>query len=244
MQVDLLFSWRELESRNLESSIVVVADVLRATTVMVRALQNGARAVMPQESDDSAQAMFTLLQEQGLPVLLCGEEKGYKREGYHLGNSPLEFTSEAVHDKILIQLTTNGTKALSAARSAKRTFIAAFSNLIACANRLKFYQEEAQEFLFVVSGREERYCLEDAVCLGGVIAFLIEPPGEFTEVSDAARTAVDLFHMYHGNLHNMIQTCYHGRYLQEIGMGADLAECVQLNVTDITPEMKGNRVSI
>ncbi len=244
MKIDLLFTWHELEPRSLENSIVMVADVLRATTVMVRALQNGARAVMPQDSEQSAQDMYTLLQEQGLPVLLCGEKDGVKREGYHLGNSPSEFTPEAVNDKFLVQLTTNGTKALAASRTAQKTFIAAFSNMTAAAQRLLLYKDDAQECLFVVSGREGRYCLEDAVCLGGVIAQLIEPPGVFTEVSDAARSAVDLYHLYQGNLHNMLETCFHGRYLQDIGLGGDLADCAQVNTTPITPEMKGNRISI
>lgn len=244
MKIDLLFTWHELQPRSLENSIVVVADVLRATTVMMRALQNGARAILPQDSEQSAQDMYTLLQEQGLPTLLCGEKEGIKREGYHLGNSPSEFTPEAVNDKILVQLTTNGTKALSAARTAQKTFIAAFSNMTAAANRLRMYKEDAEECLFVVSGREGRYCLEDAVCLGGIIALLIEPPGVFTEVSDAARSTVDLFHLHQDNLLNMLHTCFHGRYLQEIGLGDDLIECAQVNTTPITPEMKGNRISI
>lgn len=244
MKFDLLFTWHELSNRKLENSIVAVADVLRATTVMIRALQNGARAVMPQPSEESARDMYTLLNEQGLPVLLCGEKDGLKREGYDLGNSPREFTAEAVNGKTLIQLTTNGTRALSAARHAKKVFIAAFSNMSALASRLKQYQGEADEILFVVSGREGMYCLEDAVCLGGVIANMIEPPGVFTDVTDAARTAVDLYHMYQGNLLNMVNTSVHGRYLDEIGLGEDLPECVKVDTSVLTPEMKGNRVSI
>lgn len=244
MQLDLLFTRRRLPELDLKKSLVVVADVLRATTVMVRALEQGANALFPQEDEDAAKAMHTLLQEQGIPVLLCGEQEGKKREGYDLGNSPGEFTADVVNERVLIQLTTNGTRTLSLARNAYKVAIAAFTNMQAVSQRIRQYQDEVDRMLFVASGKEERYCLEDTVCLGGVIAHLIEPPGRPFEMTDSVRTALDLYHLYRDRLLPMLQTCEHGAYLDSIGLGDDLAECALLNTSEIVPMMKGNRISL
>lgn len=244
MYFDLVFHRKELEDYDLSRCVVVVADVLRATTVMIRALENGAMAVFPQADEETAQSMYTLLNEQGLPVLLCGEKDGFKRPGYQLGNSPREYTADMVEGKTIIHLTTNGTRALKAASDAHRVFIASFLNMSAVANRLAQYRNEVDTLLFVSSGRENRYCLEDTVCLGGVIAAYLEPPGEAFEMSDSVRTALDLYHLYRDRLLPMVQTCSHGAYLIRVGLEEDLPECVQVNTSNVVPAMKGNRISL
>lgn len=244
MQFDLLFTRRRLPELDTKKTMIVVADVLRATTVMVRALEQGANAIFPQEDEESAKAMFTLLQEQGIPVLLCGEQDGKKRDGYDLGNSPREFTKDIVQDKVVIQLTTNGTRTLAQTRQAAKVAIASFSNMKAVANRLRQYQDEVDQLLFVASGKEGRYCLEDTVCLGGVLAHLIEPPGKPFEMTDSVRSALDLYHMYRDRLLPMLQTCDHGAYLTSIGLEDDLPECALMNTSEIVPMMKGNRISL
>lgn len=200
MRLDLRFHWKDLDGIDLTRCVVTVADALRATTVMVRALESGASAIFPQAEESAAQTMYNLLREQGVPVLLCGEKDGFKRPGYDLGNSPREYTPDLVKDKTVIHLTTNGTRALAASASAQKILIAAFSNMAAVANRLRYYEDEADLFLFVSSGREGEYCLEDAVCLGGVIANLVEPPVRSFEMSDSVRTALDLYHIYRDRL--------------------------------------------
>ncbi len=242
MQLDAALIWTELKERDLSNSVVVVADILRATTVMTTALSHGAKVILPQESDQNARNLYTVLMEQGAPVLLCGEKEGFKREGYDYGNSPLEFTELVVKDKTLIQLTTNGTRALVASSPAKETIIVSFANISAVAEKLRNLDDSVESVIGVVSGREGRYCLEDMVCIGGVLSMLLEPPGHDYQISDAARSAVDLYHLYQDCLPDMIRQCFHGRFLQDIGLGDDLPECVRIDTTDIVPVMKDGRV--
>ncbi|MBN2328409.1 MAG: 2-phosphosulfolactate phosphatase [Candidatus Omnitrophica bacterium] len=244
MQLDAALTWADLPKQDLSKTVVFVADVLRATTVMTTALANGARAVLPQPSDKDARRLFTLLIEQGAGVLLCGEKEGYKREGYDLGNSPKEFLPAVVSGKTIIHLTTNGTRALAAASGAKRTYAASFANLSAAARRLQNLEDDVERIVGVVSGREGNYCIEDMVCIGGVFASMLAPPGRDYSITDAARTAVDLYQLYRGSLLDMVRQCFHGRYLEEIGLGDDLPECVKVDSTDIAPVMRNGRIVV
>jgi 2-phosphosulfolactate phosphatase len=244
MRLDVAFYWNELPNRDLSRSAVVVADVLRATTVMTLALANGATAVIPQDNDEKARRLYAEMKARGEAVLLCGEKEGFKREGYDLGNSPLEFAPDRVDGKTIIHLTTNGTRALVAASQAKEIYLGSFLNLSAVARRLRAIENSVESVIGVVSGREGNYCLEDTVCLEGVLSALLESPGWNYEITDAARTAIDLFQIYKDRLLDMVRICYHGRYLEEVGLGNDLPECVKVDAADIAPGMKDGRIMV
>ncbi len=245
MLIDVALTRTELERRELGESIVAVADVLRATTVAIKALSNGATAVLPQPDDAAARALYATLQEQGIPVLLCGEKEGFRRPGYDLGNSPLEYASSVVKGKTIVHLTTNGTRALAACSNAKGITITSFSNRSATAERLWNWDRNGDTSILLVSaGKEEQYCLEDTVCLGGIIAAMLEPPGKKVELTDAALTALDLFEIYRYRLLEMIERSSHGRYLKEIELEDDFPECVKLDTTDLVPEMRNGRIVI
>ncbi|NIP79971.1 MAG: hypothetical protein GWM90_12415, partial [Gemmatimonadetes bacterium] len=101
----------ELPARGLPAQVVVV-DVLRATSTIVEALANGARAVFPVATVDDAARIA-----QGIgrdSVLLCGERKGLRIEGFDLGNGPPEFGADRVAGSSLVMTTTNGTAAFLA----------------------------------------------------------------------------------------------------------------------------------
>jgi 2-phosphosulfolactate phosphatase len=240
---DVVLLRSELEKKDLARSVVVVADVLRATSVMVTALENGAKAIIPQASDEEARALYAQLQQDRVPVLLCGEKDGFKCPGYDLGNSPTEFTTEKVCGKTIVQVTTNGTRALKAASGAAHVYIASFLNVRAVSETLRHVSEEIGTVYFVVSGKEGAYCLEDTVCLGAIITALIDPPGQGIMVTDAARTAIDLYQLYREQLMAMIRQCQHGRYLMECGLGEDLPVCIAVNTSNRTPQMVDGIVS-
>ncbi len=243
MLLDVLFSRNELKAMDLEKSVVVVADVLRATTVMIEALQHGAVSILPQENDATARGVYTVLQEQGIPVLLGGEKDGFKRKGYDLGNSPLEYAPEVVRGKTLVHLTTNGTKALVAASAAQAVYIASFNNVSAVADTIVEREASIPSVLFVVAGRLERYCLEDTVCLGAIITRILERSSQKMQLTDSAITAADLYSLYKDRLLEMVQRCTHGRYLEEVGLGEDLPACVQVDTREIVPEMRNGKIT-
>src|SRR5690606_11885535 len=81
----------------LQGGVAVVIDILRASTTIVHALAEGARAVLPFESVDDARAAAAI-QSPG-SALLGGERGGERIEGFDLGNSPLEYTPDVVSGK-------------------------------------------------------------------------------------------------------------------------------------------------
>src|SRR5206468_7302445 len=105
--------------------VAVVVDVLRATTVMVHALAAGCEAVIPCREIDEAKQIAARLPPG--TALLGGERGGLPIPGFHLGNSPGEFTSEVCKGKTLVMTTTNGTRAILASLEAKRVYIASFA---------------------------------------------------------------------------------------------------------------------
>ncbi len=242
MYIDILFSRKDFDGRELQDSVVVVADVLRATSVMIEALNNGANAIIPQADEQSARTLYTIMQEQGIPLLLAGERDGFKIDGFDLGNSPLEFTPTVVKDKTIIHLTTNGTKTLVAAGGAREIMIASFCNRMAVARLLSQCSVTVNSILLTASGRFDRYCLEDTVCLGGIIEQYGVLSDKQAELSDAAVSALDLYKTYEGRLLEMVRSTVHGRYLESVGLGDDLPECIKLDTTEITPFMKNGRV--
>src|SRR5207244_3090679 len=128
-------------------------DVLRATTTVVAALANGAKAVLPAATSEEAVRLASNLEKDG--VLLAGERKVLKIEGFALGNSPVEMTPAAVAGKTLVLTTTNGTPALVAAQGGAPVLVGAPVNFKALAARARAVLVERGEVISVCAAREE-----------------------------------------------------------------------------------------
>ncbi len=123
-----------LEPGSLSGKTVIVVDVLRATTTIIHALSNGATQVLPQPSVESARTAFA---DCDGSALIGGERGGKIVDGFHHGNSPIEYTSEIIAGKTLILATTNGTVAMERCRAANRVLIGAMINVGAVAELVK-----------------------------------------------------------------------------------------------------------
>jgi 2-phosphosulfolactate phosphatase len=186
MRIDTYFTVPEVDGASLAESTVVVIDVVRATTTIIEALANGARAIFPTESTEDAVRLAQSLGRED--SILCGERKGEKIEGFDLGNSPAEFTREVVEDKKLVMSTTNGTRALTIAQEGERVLPCALTNLGAVAEELA-----SVERIFVIcAGREDSFSLDDALCAGHLIQRILDARDEGDEqpeLNDASRAA-------------------------------------------------------
>src|SRR6266480_4475391 len=118
MKIDVYFTPLGLTAGELTGRAAVVIDVLRATSTIVTALAAGAKAIVPAASSEEVVRLTANLEKNG--IVLAGERRLVKIEGFNLGNSPREMTREAVGGKTVFLATTNGTPALLAARGASR----------------------------------------------------------------------------------------------------------------------------
>jgi 2-phosphosulfolactate phosphatase len=238
VKVGVAFTPAELGGSAGERTVAVI-DVLRATTTMLEALVNGAQAVVPVESVDVA---VTKAGEIGRDqAVLCGERDTQPIPGFHLGNSPAEFTAAEVAGKTLIMTTTNGTRAAVLGSASARGLIASFLNAGAVAAALS----EESNVLLLCAGREGRFALEDALC-AGMIARRIRSarPAGSTRFDDGAVTAMLLARRYEGSLGRILRRTAAGRRLAELGRDGDVEFCAQVDRYDRVPVVRERRVTL
>src|SRR3954453_22240170 len=135
MRVEVVPMPRKLMPEHLNGRVVVVFDVLRATSSMVAALANGAEKILVFNSLDAARSCAPATGESRAG-LLCGEQSCLKPPGFDLGNSPGGFARDVVAGKTIYMSTTNGTRAIVAAAGAGALFAAALVNATATARHL------------------------------------------------------------------------------------------------------------
>ena len=164
MKIDILFTPSNVDELHLRDKNVVVIDVLRASTTIVTALANGAKEIIPVASVESAVKISANL--FGDVILLGGERNGKMIEGFHLGNSPQEYTEDVVKNKSIIFSTTNGSQAMVRSRYAKNLVIGCFVNV---SKIVEFVHETGGDFTIICAGRNGAFCLEDTVCAGMIV---------------------------------------------------------------------------
>lgn len=236
MTVDVFFSPAVVDEASVEGRMAVVVDIIRATTTIVEALANGARAIFPTVSTEDAVKLASSLGRED--TLLCGERRGLMVEGFDLGNSPSEFTRDTVEGKQLVMSTTNGTRAFLAVEGADRVLAASFMNLSAVTGALA----DASRLVVVCSGRENRFALDDALCAGMLLNALLPPEREGVVLNDGARVAADLAEKYEVSPQFLRSTAA-GRALVEVGLGGDLELCASVDRHDLVPEMRDRRIA-
>jgi len=229
-KLETLFIPEEIKNTELAGKLVVIIDVLRASSTIVTALVNGCRGFVPILSPGQAKKKAQQFEKE--KVLLGGEREGTKIEGFDLGNSPREYKREAVKDKTIIFSTTNGVKTLEMIKGAYRIIIGSFLNLQAVCNYCTNYKGD---ILIICAGKEGRFSLEDTACAGMIINSLRDVfPVACREV-DANLTAQLLYKKFGNNILEILRKSQHGRYLESIGLGEDLKFCSQLNFFHIVP---------
>lgn len=238
MRLDVFLTPGEVTPGEVAGRTVVVLDVLRATTSIVEALSVGAKAIYPVASIEDALRLANTIGRS--EVLLCGERRCLPIEGFDLGNSPREFTAERVAGKTLVMTTTNGTHAMSLAAGAARVLIGAVTNLDAVVEELAASEAEP---VFICSGRERFFAIEDAVAAGVMVQRLLEVrPGAWA-VNDGARAAVTLAEQF-GTGEDLLASVAAGRLLLAAGLEEDLAVCAQRNRHPIVPVLQDRNITL
>ena len=215
---------------DLTESMVVVIDVLRATSSMVEALVNGAQGVYPVASTEEAIKLASSLGRDD--TILCGEARGLMIEGFDLGNSPLEFSSENVAGKRLVMSTTNGTRAFFLVGDAVTVLACSFMNLSA----VGVAAMESDSIVVVCAGMGGLFSLDDAVCAGALVQRIRAAAEVDVELNDAAMGAVEMALTFRVNADFLASTS-NGQHLVDIGLREDLEICAEIDRYSVVPEM-------
>ena len=216
---------------DIDQSIVVVIDILRATSSIVYGIDNGATAIIPVANVEDC------LHYADRGYLLAAERNGSVVEGYDFGNSPFSYTKERVGDKTVVLTTTNGTKALHMARAkAKQVVVGSFLNLQALCDWLK---TQDKDVLLLCAGWKDQFNLEDTLFAGAVVQ---ELRPYFDEFDDSGVAAEDLYQLAKSDLRAYINKSSHSHRLAALNIEADVQFCLQLNICQAIPVLEGDNL--
>ena len=242
MKIDVFFTPAGLSPGDLAGRAVVVVDLLRASTTIAVALSNGARAILPAASTEEALRIAQNLERDH--VLLAGERKSVRIEGFALGNSPLEFTPEVVGGKTIVLATTNGTQALIAAQGAREIVVAAAVNFGVVVQRARSALETSGDLAIVCAGSERRFAIEDAFTAGRLTKMLLPQGGlKRVSVNDGALASLEIARHFGEKWLRALRASAHGRELAALGFGQDLTVCASQDTHPVLPLYADRRIT-
>ncbi len=238
--IDLFFSPAEVSEERLRAyRVVVVIDVLRTAASICVALSNGSRGIIPVGSISAATSLASQLARDD--IMLCGEREGKLIDGFHLGNSPNDYTRDRVRGKTLIFGSTNGTPAVVKVAGAAAVFFCGFVNppsvIEAILNEIEFYP-----LAILCAGKQNRFSVEDAVCAGQLVEKLSTRLENDPALNDAGRISRLIAHEFGNDNLSMLHNSDHGRYLVSIGLEGDLPHCAASGVLPIVPVLKDGKL--
>ncbi len=233
MTIDVQLLPFPLDPEFLSSRTVVVIDVLRATSVMVQAVAEGAVEIVPVAAVEEA-----FQRARSYPAgttLLGGERESRTIEGFNLGNSPREYIAERVKGKRLILTTTNGTRAFQLVSKGYEVMAGSFFNIDATAQRCV---QSNRDLLIFLSGDRGNFSIEDAACGGMLVEEILKKSENRVGLADAAHCALILYQRFEENLLGAFHLSRHGKELIDVGAADDLIYCAQTNITSLVPTLR------
>jgi 2-phosphosulfolactate phosphatase len=211
-----------------DDSIVVVIDILRATTAMCTAFHHGVEKMIPVATIEEAEDY----KKQGFMV--GAERNGIALEGFDFGNSPFSYMTEKIKGQTIVISTTNGTQAIEAARAAHAVVIGAFTNITALCEWLAVQNKSV---LLLCSGWKNRFNWEDSIFAGAVVKRLLA--AGLHKTGDAALAMAFLYEESQKNQVRFLRGSSHASRLAAMGLKKDIKYCFQLDKTTVIPILEG-----
>ncbi|MFO0974871.1 MAG: 2-phosphosulfolactate phosphatase [Planctomycetaceae bacterium] len=217
------------------SSVAVIIDILRASTSMATALQNGCVGI--RACATPGEAFDWKAQSSPGTVLLGGERGGVRIDGFDLGNSPAEYDEPTVRGKQIVFTTTNGTRALLRSVSAGTVLVGCFLNRSALLGRLR---KHTGDIHLVCAGTDGIITGEDVLFAGAITELLLaETPTR--KINDSAEIARRCWRDVTGSddeesaIEAYFRTTRGGLNLLELGFDQDLHRCSRVDTLSAVP---------
>ncbi len=224
--IDVCLTPELLSQHELSNQIVVIVDILRATSSMVTAFAHGVERIRPVAHPEACRVW----REQG--YLIAGERDGHKIADFDLGNSPFEYQSDKVLSRSLAMTTTNGTLAIARAQDARQLLVGAFLNLNAVVN---FLTAQKTSVVVVCAGWKGHVNLEDTLFAGALADRLQD---HFQMGSDAALMASVAYRAAQQDLLGFLSQSSHVQRLQQLGRQDDIEFCLRESRYEVIPVLE------
>lgn len=226
--VDVCFSPDLIGSFDLDGKIVVIVDILRATSCMVSGIEYGVAGIIPVATLDECRDY----QKKGF---ICAAERGGKQvEGFELDNSPFSYMAEDLKGKTICATTTNGTLAISKSLNADKIVIGAFLNLSTLASYL---QNQPNDIIIHCAGWQGKVNMEDSLFAGALIEKLED---SHSLNCDAPHMALKYYQSVKDNLQVTVENSSHAKRLSKIGIKKDIEFCLTMDKFEVIPILEGS----
>lgn len=227
-KVEVCFTPAVFESFFREGTIVVVVDILRATSSICTAFMNGAKRIIPVATLEEAKAY----KDKGF--LVAAERDGIVRDFAYFGNSPFNFTQEKVKDKDVVYSTTNGTHSIMLAGKGYRAVIGSYLNHASLVN---YILAEKRDLLILCAGWKQKFNLEDTLFAGALADALISA-GNFESSCDSTLASIDLWNIARHDLMGYVKKIAQNHRLKKSNLDDSIEYCHTFNLTDMVPYLK------
>ncbi len=157
--IEVSFSPKLFDLYSSKEKIIVIVDILRATTTITTIIEKGAEKIIPVRTLEEA------LDYKKKGFLIVAERDGKKVDFADFDNSPFSFIEQKIKGKTLVYSSTNGTNTINLAKNSDTIIIASFLNLSAVSDYLC---NQGKDILIVCSGWKGNYCIEDSLFAGAL----------------------------------------------------------------------------
>ncbi len=224
MGIDVCLSPVCIPYYTLKGRVVVVVDILRASSVICTSLANGIQSVIPVADIEEAKRY----KKSG--YIVAAERGGELVEGFDLGNSPQEFPKNRFLGQSLVLTSSNGTQAIESAKNtASEIYVGCFNNASALIASLK---KAAKPILILCAGWRNYFSLEDSVFAGYLLKSM---ENQWARESDASFAMQTLFEANAENWKNYLKKGTHPNRLEEFGNKADIDYCFSEDEVNVVP---------
>jgi 2-phosphosulfolactate phosphatase len=234
-KLHVLTKKEELDSVRVPGKVVIVLDILFATTTMVTALAHGATEVVPVLDEAAARA-----RAQELPAdsfVLSGELYAETLPGF-AHPAPLSLIEHGIKGKTVVYSTTNGTVAMADCAGAQRVYCGALLNARAVVEHV-VRQHAGQTVLIVCSGSGNNFNFEDFYGAGYFVECFA--PHE-RDLSDAAKAALALYR--HAKAPDALLDCRVGRMMVSRGLAREVEFACRRDAFPVVPALEDGRVRL
>jgi 2-phosphosulfolactate phosphatase len=213
-----------------DEAIVIVVDILRATSAICTAFMNGVRKIIPVATLEEAKAY----KQKG--YMVAAERDGIVRDFADFGNSPYNFTHDKINNKEIVYSTTNGTNTIMIASKSNKVLIGSYLNFTALVN---YIVKSQRDIIILCAGWKEKFNLEDTL-FAGALAEEVLKSGLYKSICDSTLASIDLWNVANKDLIAYIDKVAQRNRLKINGLDDVIEYCHTFDLTDKIPVLFEN----
>lgn len=208
-----------------DDAIVIVVDILRATSAICTAFMNGVKRIIPVATLDEAKDY------KNKGYMVAAERDGIVRDFADFGNSPYNFTPENIKDREIVYSTTNGTNTIMMASHSHEVLIGAYLNHKAL---IEHIVNENRDVIILCAGWKNKFNLEDTLFAGSLAEALLSFKG-FDTICDSTFAAIDLWSIARKDIMGYIEKVAQRHRLKKNKLDDVLEYCHTFDLTTKIP---------